>query len=86
MHNFFHISLLKQNTTRKKQINELFLEPEPKFDAGNNKEYEVEAIINSTVYAKEVEEHLLGLYYLVFWKGYLKEKSIWNLSSVVMHL
>ena len=67
-------------------MNELFPEPELEFDASNNKEYKVEAIIDSIVYAKKAEEHLLGLYYLVFWKGYPEEKSIWEPSSVVMHL
>ena len=46
-------------------MNELFLESEPEFDAGNNKEYKVEAIIDSAVYTKEAEGSLLGLYYLV---------------------
>ena len=46
-------------------MNELFLEPEPEFDTGDNKKYEVEAIIDSAVYAKKAEGHLLGLYYLV---------------------
>lgn len=38
---------------------------------GNNKEYNVKVICNSTVYAKELETgQLLGLYYLVsFQKG-----------------
>ena len=56
-------------------MNKLFPEPEPEFDAGNNKEYKVEAIINNTVYAKDAKRQLPGLYYLVFWKGYLKKKS-----------
>ena len=51
--------------TKKKWINELFSEPEPEFDAGDNKEYKIKAIIDSAFYAKEVERHLLGLYYLV---------------------
>ena len=67
-------------------MNELFPKPEPKFDAGNNKEYKVEAIIDSAVYAKEAERHLPGLYYLVSWKGYLEEKSTWEPFSTVMHL
>ena len=56
-------------------MNELFSEPELEFDAGNNKEYEVEAIIDSAIYAKEVEGHLPGLYYLVSWKSYPEEES-----------
>ena len=60
------MSLLEQDTMKNGRINELFLELEPEFDTGNNKEYEVEAIIDSAVYAKEAERHLPGLYYLVF--------------------
>ena len=67
-------------------MNELFLEPEPKFDAGNNKEYEVEAIKDSAIYVKEAERHLPDLYYLVSWKGYPEEKSTWEPSSAVIHL
>ena len=78
--------LLEQDITRKERMNELFLEPELEFDTGNNKEYKVEAIIDSTIYAQEIEEHLLGLYYLVFWKSYSKKKNIWKPSSTVMHL
>ena len=86
IYDVFHVSLLEQDTTRKGRMNELFPKPEPEFNAGDNKEYKVEAIKDSAVYAKEAEEHLLGLYYLVFWKGYPEEESIWETSSVVMHL
>ena len=41
-------------------------------------EYQVEAICDSSVYAKELEEYLSGLYYLVFWKGYLKKENTWK--------
>ena len=67
-------------------MNEQFLEPKPEFDAGDNKEYEIEVIIDSAIYTKEVEGHLPGLYYLVSWKRYLEEKSTWEPSSTVMHL
>ena len=46
-------------------MNELFSKPEPEFDASNNKEYEIEAIKDSTAYAKEIEGYLPSLYYLV---------------------
>ena len=56
-------------------------------DAGNeSREYEVETIQDSAVYAKEVDEHLLGLYDLVAWKGYWEEKNTWEPLSAVMHL
>ena len=56
-------------------MNKLFPKPEPEFDAGNNKKYEVEAIIDNAVYAKEAERYLPGLYYLISWKGYPEEES-----------
>ena len=86
IHNVFHGWLLEQDTTRKGRMNELFPEPEPDFNAGNNKEYKVDAIINSAVYAKEAKRHLPGLYYLVSWKNYPEEKSTWEPSSAIMHL
>ena len=47
--------LLEQDITWKKQVNEkILLEPEIKFEAGDNKKYEVKAIINSAVYKKEM--------------------------------
>ena len=64
------MSLLEQDTTTKKRINKLFLEPEPEFDAGNNKKYKVEAIKDSAIYAKEAKKYLSGLYYQISWKDY----------------
>ena len=47
------------------------------FKAGSNdKEYKLKGIQDSAVYAKESTiGHLPGLYYLVSWKGYPKEKN-----------
>ena len=54
------MSLLEQDTTRKgREISMPELEP------GDNKKYEVEAIRDNAVYAKEADGHLPGLYYLV---------------------
>ena len=39
-------------------------------------EYEVEAIYDSVLYAKKSTGHLLGLYYLISWKSYLKKENI----------
>ena len=81
------MSLLEQNTTRKGRVDEKTVE-QLEFEAGgDNKEYEVEGIHDSAVYAKESEAgHLLGLYYLVSWKGYPEDKSTWEPASAVQHL
>ena len=71
IHDVFYMSLLKQDTTRKGREFSV-----PEFEPGNDKEYEVEAIQNGAVYTKKVDRHLLELYYLVAWKGYLKEENI----------
>ena len=76
IYNVFYISLLEQDTTRKGQIDE---NDTTELDAGNNKsgEYKVEIICNSAVYARESKsDYLPGLFYLIFWKGYLEEKNI----------
>ena len=54
--------LLEQDTTRKRRMNKFLL---PEFEPGNDKDYEMKEIRNSAIYAKEVEGHLLGLYYLI---------------------
>ena len=81
------MSLLEQNTTRKGWVNEKTAE-QLQFEAGsNNEEYKVEGICDSAVYTMELEAgHLLGLYYLVSWKGYPKDESIWEPASAVQHL
>ena len=73
IHNVFHMSLLEQETTRKGRVNKNVTE----FKAGSNeKEYEVEKIGDSTVYAKEsAAGHLPGPYYLISWKSYPEEEN-----------
>ena len=68
------MSLLEQDTTRKGQVHEENVE---ELDTGDNSgEYEVEAIRDSTVYAKKSKSgHLPDLYYLVSWKGYPEEEN-----------
>ena len=61
-HDIFYVSLLEKDTTRKGRMNEFLV---PKFEPGNNKEYEVKAIQDSAVYTKEADGHLPGLYYLI---------------------
>ena len=67
------MSLLEQDITRKGQVDDKSIE----LNAGNkNGEYEVEAISDSKVYARESESgHLPGLYYLVSWKEYPEEEN-----------
>ena len=80
----FYVLLLEQDTIKKGQINE-FVEV-LEFDKGDNKEYEVEAIRDNIVYAKEIDGHLSKLYYLVVWKGYPEEENIWKPSLAIMQL
>ena len=69
----FHVSLLEQDITRKGRMNK-FVEV-PEFEVGDNKEYEVEAIQDNVVYTKEADRYLLGLHYLVVWKGYPRKEN-----------
>ena len=86
IHDVFHVSLLEQDTTGKRRVDEAT--SQLKFEGnGNGEKYEVEAIWDSAVYAKELKGgHLLGLYYLVSWKSYLEEKNTWEPSSAIQHL
>ncbi len=61
-------------------------EKEVEFEAGDNKEYKVEAIIDSAVYGQQANDQMPGLYYLVSWKGYPEEENTWEPSSAVIHL
>ena len=56
------------------------------FEAGNDKEYEVDGIRDSAVYARESAGQLPGLYYLVLWKGYPEEENAWEPVSAIQHL
>lgn len=54
------------------------------FQADKNKKYKVEEIWNKAVYAKKaIISHLLGFYYVIFWKSYSKEKNNYELTLVV---
>ena len=53
IYNVFHVSLLEQVTTRKRQVNEkTILEPKRKleFEARDNKKYNVKTIIDNAIY------------------------------------
>ena len=81
------MSLLELDTTRKGQVDEKVRQME--FDTGDveSGEYEVEAIRDSAIYARELElGHLPGLYYLVSWKGYPEEENTWEPALAVQHL
>ena len=70
------MSLLEQNTTRKRWVDADVRQMEFNTDDNNRGKYEVEAIWDSAVYIKEVElGHLPGFYYLVSWKAYLEEEN-----------
>ncbi len=58
IHDVFYVSLLEQDTTRKKRVDIALqeLEKDLKFEAGDNKKYKVKAIINSTVYGQQAND------------------------------
>ena len=57
------------------------------FKAGNNKEYEINRIWDSAVYAKESTiDQLLGFYYLVLWKSYPEEENTKEPILAIQHL
>ena len=87
IHNVFHMSLLKQNTTKKRQVdNKALPEPENEFEARDDKEDEIKTIIKSAVYGPQANNNEMpGLYYLVLWKGYPEEINTWEPSSAVIH-
>lgn len=55
-------------------------------EKSNSKEYEVETIYNNKIYTRKLESYLPGLYYLVFWKRYPKEKNIWEPTLAIQDL
>ncbi len=61
-------------------------EPEKEFEARDNKEYEVETIINNEVYGQQANDQMPDLYYLVLWKGYPEEENTWESLLAVIHL
>ena len=66
IHDIFHMSLLEQDTTRKRGVDEEIRQMEFNADNNDSEEYKVEAIWDSAVYVKESESgHLPGFYHLV---------------------
>lgn len=56
-------------------------------EEGNNKEYKVEVICYSKVYAKKSDSnYLLSLYYCVSKKNYLEEVNTWKSVLAIQYL
>ena len=56
------------------------------FKVSDNKKYKVEGIWDSMVYARElVIGQLLGFYYLILQKDYLKEENTWEPTLVIQY-
>ena len=63
IYDVFHVLLLEQDITKRGQVDKTTSQIE--LDEANSEEYKIKAIYDSAVYARELESHLLGLYYLV---------------------
>ncbi len=55
--------------------NKALPEPEKEFEVGDNKEYEVETIIDSAVYGQQANNQMPSFYYLISWKDYPEEEN-----------
>ena len=85
IYDVFHVSLLEQHPTKKGRVNDTQLNFE--FEADHDKEYEVNGIWDSALYAKEsATGQLPWLYYLVLWKRYSEEENTWEPALVIQHL
>ncbi len=82
---FFHILLLEQDITRKGQVDKTMSRLEFKSNS-DSEEYKVKVICNNAVYLRELKDHLSSLYYLILWKGYLKEENTWEPTLAVLYL
>ena len=47
------------------------------------RQYKVETIYNNMIYTRKLEDHLLGLYFLVLLKGYSEEKNNWEFALTI---
>ncbi len=90
IYDVFHVLLLEQDTIRKGQVDNKALpelEKDMEFEARSNKKYKIEAIIDNVVYDQWANNNQMpGFYYFVLWKGYPKEKNIWEPLLAVIHL
>lgn len=82
IHDMFHMLLLEQNITWKKQVDKNVT----KFNFGNSKEYKIRKIRDNIIYVRKLEaKSLLKLYYLITSKKYFKPENIWKLILAVKH-
>ncbi len=65
--NIFNLSLLEQDTIRRRRVDNTLPEPEKdlEFEIRGDKEYKVEAIIDSAVYDQQANNQIPDLYYLI---------------------
>lgn len=66
-------------------MNQNKLVPKLVFKVDRDKEYKMEVIQDSSVYTNKAGDQLPELYYLIFWKGYLKAENTYKSDLVVIH-
>ena len=68
------MSVLEKNTFGPERLDKKVIKLEFK-PASNSKKNEMEAILDSAIYANKAKDHLPGLYHLVAWKKYPEEEN-----------
>lgn len=75
IYDVFHVLLLEYNITKKEWVDKTTSQLD--FEINNKeKKYKIKQIWDDTIYPRESREHLLELYYQIFWKSYLEEENI----------
>ncbi len=74
IYDVFHVLLLEYNITKKGWVDKTTSQLD--FETDNKeKKYKIEQIWDDAIYPRELREHLLELYYQIFWKGYSEEEN-----------
>lgn len=81
IYDVLYMSLLEQDITRKKRVDDTLVVPKREFKAGDNKKYEIKVIVNSTVYYQQANNQISDLFILFYGKIIEKKKTSGSLHQ-----